>query len=119
MIAEKAGTMSEEIWRMTHPNMVDARWHADTAIFWQIRIHNGKLNFYGDCYSWDIFEDQFETTAQSRTLRDDVIYVQAYKFGRYLDIYAAMEAAGTRLISLEEAEELINRVATVSISTVE
>lgn len=92
---------------MTHPNEVHPEWHEKEAIFWEVQNRNGVPGFHSDRHSWNLLEPNFRKAVQDRTKRDYAIYVRAYDFGKYPAIYDAMEAAGARLISLQEADDLV------------
>lgn len=92
---------------MTHPNDVDPSWHKKEAIFWELQNRHDVPGFHGDRHSWDLFEADLEKAVQDRTKRQYAIYVRAYDFGKYPAIYDAMEAVGARVISLQEADDLV------------
>lgn len=92
---------------MTHPNEVHHSWHEKEAIFWELQNRHGVPGFHGDRHGWTLFESDFTKAVQDRTKRDYAIYVRAYDFGKYPEIYEAMEAVGARVISLQEADELV------------
>lgn len=92
---------------MTHPNEVHSDWHDKEVIFWEVQNRHGVPGFHADRHAWDLFEGDLKKEVQKRTKTSYAIYVRAYDFGKYPAIYEAMEAAGARVISLNEAEALI------------
>lgn len=98
---------------MTHPNEVHQSWHENEAIFWELQNRHGVPGFHGDRHSWILFDSDLNKAVQDRTKKDNAIYVRAYEFGKYPAIYEAMAAVGARLISLKEAEKLVQSGQTV------
>ncbi len=92
---------------MTHPNEVHQSWHEKEAIFWELQNRHGVPGFHGDRHSWDLFETDFDKAVKHRTKRNYAIYVRAYDFGKYPAIYEEMESVGARVISLQEADDLV------------
>lgn len=90
-----------------HPHDAVSKAHESHAFFWEVQNRRGVPCFARDAHGWDDLSGNLETQVQSLTKRDRAIYVRAYDFGKYPEIYDAMAAAGARVISLSEAEELI------------
>ena len=92
---------------MPHPDKVHESWHNREAIFWELQNRHGVPGFHCDRHSWTLFDSDFTKAVQDRTKPAHAIYVRAYEFGRYPEIYEAMEAVGARVISLQEADDLV------------
>lgn len=98
---------------MNHPNKVDRSWHEREFIFWEVQNRQGVPGFYADRHSLKLFDSDFSKEVQVRTKTEYAIYVRAYDFGKYPEVYKAMEDAGAELVSLEEAEALIESGQTI------
>lgn len=90
-----------------HPHDAGPEAHEEYAFFWEVQNRQGVPCFARDVHSWGMLSEDLKALVQMHTKRDYAIYVRAYDFGEYPEVYDAMAAAGARLISLGEAEELI------------
>lgn len=98
---------------MTHPKDVHEDWHQKVAIFWEVQNRHGVPGFHGDRHDWALFSTDLATQVKARTKTSYAIYVRAYDFGQYPEIYNVMESTGAKLISLDEADALVRSRKTV------
>jgi hypothetical protein len=96
-----------------HPHDAVPEAHDRYAFFWEVQNRRGVPSFVRDVYGWDELSEDFEAQVKARTKRNRAIYVGAYDFGKYPEIYAAMQEAGARVIPLNEAEDLVRSGKTI------
>ena len=97
-----------------HPHDAESEAHDKYAFFWELQNRRGVPCFARDAHSWGDLSGDLVAQVQSRTKLDHAIYVRAYDFGKYPEIYGAMAAAGARLIPLSEAENFIRAGQTIA-----
>ena len=90
-----------------HPHNAVPEAHEEYVFFWEVQNRRGVPCFMRDVHGWNELSENFEAQVKARTKQNRAIYVRAYDFGRYPEIYDAMQVTGARVIPLSEAKELV------------
>lgn len=107
-----------------HPDNTNLEILDRLAIFWQIQDRNGVLQFCSSECDMSELAGAFERDGQNGLLQFvkgktnpvGTQYVEAYDFGVWPQVYAAMRSLGLPTVSLEEANRLDGRGPQVRLS---